>query len=91
MSSFDEWAHFRTEVRLNTITSMTPITSFVKVEDDNMTSAETERVSELLKRRMLVQCRLYEKDLHDAVDSHRAKFDPTAPYVNYDHMCIRFL
>ncbi|KZV06948.1 hypothetical protein F511_45571 [Dorcoceras hygrometricum] len=55
MSEYDEWVHFRTELRLNTINSMTPIKDLDKIEDEFMSWAETELVSELLKRRMLVQ------------------------------------
>ncbi|KZV17688.1 hypothetical protein F511_20637 [Dorcoceras hygrometricum] len=62
-----------------------------KVEDEFLSWAETERMSELLKRRLLVQCRLYEKELQEAVYKHRAEFDTAAPSANYDHMCIRFL
>ncbi|KZV38343.1 hypothetical protein F511_21613 [Dorcoceras hygrometricum] len=91
MSEYDEWARFRTEVRLNKIKWMTPITSLAKIEDEFMPWAETELVSELLKRRMLVQCKLYEMELKKKVDEHRANFDPANPYANYDHMCIRFL
>ncbi|KZV33731.1 hypothetical protein F511_26494 [Dorcoceras hygrometricum] len=54
-------------------------------------STETELVSELLKRRMLVQCKLYEMEMKKKVDERRANFDPAEPSANYDHMCTRFL
>ncbi|KZV46875.1 hypothetical protein F511_21101 [Dorcoceras hygrometricum] len=91
MSSFDEWERFRTEVRINSIKSMTLIDSMAKIEDEFMSWAETKRVSELLQRRLLVQFRLYEKQLQEVVDKHRAEFDKAAQSANYDHMCIRFL
>ncbi|KZV23629.1 hypothetical protein F511_33501 [Dorcoceras hygrometricum] len=50
MSSFDEWARFRTEVRLNSIKSMTLIDSMAKIEDEFMSWAEIEKVPELLQR-----------------------------------------
>ncbi|KZV49104.1 hypothetical protein F511_27809 [Dorcoceras hygrometricum] len=85
MSSFDEWARFQTEVRLNSITSMKLSNSMAKLEDEFLLWAETERVSELMQRWLLVQFRLYEKQLQEAVDSE------SAPYANYDHLCIQFL
>ncbi|KZV31813.1 sporulation-specific protein 15-like [Dorcoceras hygrometricum] len=91
MSSYDEWAWLRNEVRMHTITSMTPISSMAKVEDELMTWAETELVSEFLKRWMFVQCKLYEKELKDKVDEHRDNLDTAEPSANYDHMCIQFL
>ncbi|KZV23506.1 serine/threonine-protein phosphatase 7 long form [Dorcoceras hygrometricum] len=69
---------------------MTPITNFSKIEDEFMSWAETELVFELLKRRMLVQCKLYEKELKEAVDEHRDNFDIITPSTYYDHMCIWF-
>ncbi|KZV22349.1 pentatricopeptide repeat 5 [Dorcoceras hygrometricum] len=42
MTEYDEWALFRTEVRLNTIKSMTPIASMAKIEDEFMPYDETE-------------------------------------------------
>ncbi|KZV30456.1 hypothetical protein F511_23381 [Dorcoceras hygrometricum] len=91
MTLFDEWARFRTEVRLNSITSMTLINNMAKLEDDFMLWAETKKVSELLQCRLLIQYRLYEEQLQEAVDKHRTEIDKDAPSVNYDHMCIRFL
>ncbi|KZV22934.1 zinc finger CCCH domain-containing protein 1 [Dorcoceras hygrometricum] len=91
MAEYDEWAHFRTEVRLNTITSMTPITNLAKIENELMPWAETELVSELLKWRMLVLYKMYEVELKKKVDEHRPNFDPARPSENNDHMCIRFL
>ncbi|KZV22795.1 hypothetical protein F511_24842 [Dorcoceras hygrometricum] len=52
---------------------------------------ETELVSELLERRMLVLYKMYEMELKTKVDEHRANFDPDVHFANYDHMCIRFL
>ncbi|KZV28632.1 hypothetical protein F511_38357 [Dorcoceras hygrometricum] len=43
------------------------------------------------ERWLLVQFKLYEKQLQEAVDKHRAEFDKAALSANYDHMCIRFL
>ncbi|KZV32241.1 hypothetical protein F511_29420 [Dorcoceras hygrometricum] len=91
MSEYDECARFHTEVRLNTINSIMPIIDLAKTEDEIMPWAETEPVSELLKRRILVQCKLYEMELKKKVDEHRANFNPAKPSANYDHMCIWFL
>ncbi|KZV47705.1 Apocytochrome F [Dorcoceras hygrometricum] len=82
-------AHNR--ARPNTIKSITPITNLAKFEDEFLTWVETELVSELLKRLMLVQCKLYEMELKKKVDEHRANFDPAELSANYYHMCIRFL
>ncbi|KZV40561.1 hypothetical protein F511_35330 [Dorcoceras hygrometricum] len=60
MSEYDKWAHFRTEVRLNTVTSMSSIAKLAKIEDQFMFLDETELVSDLLERRMLVLYKLYE-------------------------------
>ncbi|KZV49542.1 hypothetical protein F511_25141 [Dorcoceras hygrometricum] len=46
---------------------MMPITSFAKIEYEFMSWAETERVSELLKRRMLVQYR----ELKEIIKQHQ--------------------
>ncbi|KZV48011.1 hypothetical protein F511_21131 [Dorcoceras hygrometricum] len=82
MSKYDEWECFRIEVRLNTITSMTPITDLDKNEDEFMPWAETKLGSELFKMRMLVQCKLYEselkkkfldRELKELIKKHRAQ------------------
>ncbi|KZV52270.1 hypothetical protein F511_39347 [Dorcoceras hygrometricum] len=91
MSEYDEWARFRSEVRLNTIHSMTPITDLAKVKDEFIPWTETELVFELLKKRMLVQCKLYEMEMKKKADEHRDNFNPATPSANYDHMCIWFL
>ncbi|KZV38515.1 hypothetical protein F511_37634 [Dorcoceras hygrometricum] len=57
-----------------------------KLEDEFLLWAETDRVSELMQRRLLVQFRLYEKQLQEAVDKHRAEFDKAAPSANCYHM-----
>ncbi|KZV14627.1 hypothetical protein F511_41687 [Dorcoceras hygrometricum] len=51
---FDQWKALRTEVRLNITSSMMPIESMAKIEDDLMKWAETDKVSEQLLRRELV-------------------------------------
>ncbi|KZV29048.1 hypothetical protein F511_15139 [Dorcoceras hygrometricum] len=53
MTEYVEWALFRTDVRLNTIMSMTPIASMAKIEDEFMPLAEIDLVSELLERMLL--------------------------------------
>ncbi|KZV40254.1 hypothetical protein F511_19390 [Dorcoceras hygrometricum] len=55
-----------TEVRLNTIRKMTLIGIMAKLEDDSMLWAETEKVSELLQRRLLILYRMYEEKLRGA-------------------------
>ncbi|KZV34249.1 zinc finger CCCH domain-containing protein 13-like [Dorcoceras hygrometricum] len=91
MSSFDEWTCFRTEVRLNSIKSMTLTDNMAKLKDEFMSWAETEKAPKLLQWRLMEQFRLYEKQLQEVVDKHRAEFDKAAPSANYDHMCIHFL
>ncbi|KZV54849.1 hypothetical protein F511_36754 [Dorcoceras hygrometricum] len=91
MAEYDKWAHFRTEVRLNTVTSMTSIAKLAEIEDDFISWAETELVSELMERRMFVLNKLYDMEVNKRVDEHRANFNPAEPSANYDHMCIRFL
>ncbi|KZV28954.1 hypothetical protein F511_07514 [Dorcoceras hygrometricum] len=63
MCEYDKWIHFRTAVRLNTVTSMMPIESLAKIEDQFLFWAETELVSELFERRMLVMYKLPQADL----------------------------
>ncbi|KZV21140.1 hypothetical protein F511_13206 [Dorcoceras hygrometricum] len=86
-----QWTKRTKLVRLNSIESMTLINSMAKLEDDFMLWAKTEKVSGLLQRRLLVQFRLYEEQLHEAVGKNRKEFDKAAPSANYDHMCIQFL
>ncbi|KZV39184.1 hypothetical protein F511_16925 [Dorcoceras hygrometricum] len=54
MSLFGKWAQFRTEVRLNTIRKMMLIGSMAILEDAFRLWVETEKVSELLQRRLPV-------------------------------------
>ncbi|KZV40858.1 hypothetical protein F511_21116 [Dorcoceras hygrometricum] len=91
MSEYDNWVHFRTAVRLNNVMTIIPIESLAKIEDQFLFWAETERVSELFERRMLVLSKLYEMEVHKRVDEHCANFNTAEPSVNYDYMCIRFL
>ncbi|KZV16643.1 U-box domain-containing protein 43-like [Dorcoceras hygrometricum] len=62
-----------------------------KIEDQFMFWAETEWVSKVFERRMLVLYKLYEMEVKKIVDDHRANFNPAEPSVNYDYMCIRFI
>ncbi|KZV44666.1 hypothetical protein F511_39067 [Dorcoceras hygrometricum] len=91
MSDYDEWVHFHTTVRLNTVSPITPIESLSKIEDQFLFWAEIEQVSELFQRRMLVLYKMYEMEIQKRVDEHCANFNPAEPSVNYDYMCIRFL
>ncbi|KZV55155.1 hypothetical protein F511_30345 [Dorcoceras hygrometricum] len=91
MPEYDKLAHFQTEIRLNTVMSMTSIAQLAKIEDQFLLWAEIEFVSDLLDRRMLVLYKIYEMEVRKRVDEHRANFNPVEPSANYDHMCIRFL
>ncbi|KZV18319.1 tankyrase [Dorcoceras hygrometricum] len=62
-----------------------------KLEEYFMSWAETEKVSKLLQRRLLVQYSLYEDQLQESVDKHQTEFEKAAPSSNYDHTCIQFL
>ncbi|KZV36802.1 hypothetical protein F511_09493 [Dorcoceras hygrometricum] len=64
---------------------------FSQVRKSTLFWAETKLVSELFKRRMLVQYKLYEMEVRKRVEEHRENFKPVEPSVNYDYMCIWFL
>ncbi|KZV50788.1 spermine synthase [Dorcoceras hygrometricum] len=74
VTQFDHWKKFRTEVRLNSILSMIPIEELVKIEDDLMIRAETERVSELLLRRDLIRSKMVEEFLQKSMEKHWKPF-----------------
>ncbi|KZV20558.1 splicing factor 3B subunit 1-like [Dorcoceras hygrometricum] len=69
VTKFDEWRLLRTEVRLDTILSMTPIEELTKIEDDMMKRAEIERVYELMMRRELIYLKLVVELLEKSVAS----------------------
>ncbi|KZV49144.1 hypothetical protein F511_42990 [Dorcoceras hygrometricum] len=86
MSDYDKWVHFRTTVRFNTVSTITSIESLAKIEDQFLFWAETEQVSELFERSMLVLYKLYEMEVQKRVDEHRSNFNPVEPSVNYDYI-----
>ncbi|KZV46113.1 hypothetical protein F511_12640 [Dorcoceras hygrometricum] len=88
ITDYDEWMHFRTVVRLKNFSSFEDLT---KIEERFLFWAETEQVSELFEHRLLILYKLYEMELQNRVDEHRANFKPAEPYLMYEYMCIRFL
>ncbi|KZV47017.1 hypothetical protein F511_16404 [Dorcoceras hygrometricum] len=58
---------------------------------DEWVHSHCEQVSELFKRRSLILYKLYELKVQKLVDEHMENFNPAAPSVNYDFMCIQFL
>ncbi|KZV23650.1 hypothetical protein F511_32923 [Dorcoceras hygrometricum] len=62
MADYDEWVHFRTAVRLNTVSSFESLTN---IEDQFLFLVETEQVSELFERGRYLE-------LKEIVEQHRA-------------------
>ncbi|KZV56111.1 hypothetical protein F511_16711 [Dorcoceras hygrometricum] len=70
VTKFDEWKIFQRKVRLNMILSMIPIEELTKIEDDIMTRAETDRVSELMIRRELIHSKMIIEFLEKSMVEH---------------------
>ncbi|KZV40487.1 hypothetical protein F511_23824 [Dorcoceras hygrometricum] len=88
LATFDDWIHFRLEVRLKEISSFELM---VNTEEQLIEWAETENVTELSERRSLIQYKFLELDLEKLYLMHLANFKAGVASVNYDFECIRRL
>ncbi|KZV36756.1 hypothetical protein F511_38466 [Dorcoceras hygrometricum] len=75
MCNYYKWIHFRTAVRLNNVTAITPIEILAKIEDQFLFWAETELVSELFELRISVLYKLYEMETKiDGLETSLVRF-----------------
>ncbi|KZV48562.1 hypothetical protein F511_25685 [Dorcoceras hygrometricum] len=85
---FDEWTHFRREVRLKGISSFDHLS---QIEEQLLEWGETEKISELFERSSLIIYKLYELEVEKLYNEHLANFKLDGPSVNHDYLCIRRL
>ncbi|KZV26374.1 lysosomal alpha-mannosidase [Dorcoceras hygrometricum] len=88
VTKFDQWKLFRTEVRLKTILSMTPVEELTNIEDDMMVRAETEWVFDMLMRHELIRSTMVVELLQKSVEENWKSFDLNKPSANQDLMSI---
>ncbi|KZV35417.1 aspartic protein-like protein 1 [Dorcoceras hygrometricum] len=88
MTIFEEWLHFRKEVRIKDISSFDPL---VTIEEQLLEWGETEEVSDLFERRSLIMYKVLELELEKLYYEHLANFKLDSPSVNHDFLCIRRL
>ncbi|KZV15935.1 hypothetical protein F511_08726 [Dorcoceras hygrometricum] len=88
MTIFEEWLHFRKEVRIKDISSFEP---FVTIEEQFLEWGETEEVSDLFERRSLIMYKVLELELEKLYHEHLANFKLDVPFVNHDFLCTRRL
>ncbi|KZV48096.1 hypothetical protein F511_02709 [Dorcoceras hygrometricum] len=88
MTMFEEWLHFRQEVRLKDISS---VESLVEIEEQLLEWGETEEISDLFEHHSLIMNKLSELELEKLYHEHLARFKLDVPSVNRDFECIRRL
>ncbi|KZV17246.1 hypothetical protein F511_24038 [Dorcoceras hygrometricum] len=88
MADFDGWIHFLTAVKLHDFSFFEDL---IKIKDQFLLLDETEQVEELLQRRSLLMCKLYELEVQKLFDEHLENFKIYVPSVNHDYLFIRFL
>ncbi|KZV27908.1 lipoprotein [Dorcoceras hygrometricum] len=81
MTMFEEWLHFRQELRLRDISS---VESLVKIEEQLLEWGETKDISDLYERHSLIMYKLFEQELEKLYHEHLANFKLDVPSVNHD-------
>ncbi|KZV54008.1 hypothetical protein F511_38267 [Dorcoceras hygrometricum] len=71
ITMFEEWLHFRREVRLRDISSAE---SLVKIEEQLLEWGEKEGISDLFERHSLVMYKIFELELEKLYHEHLANF-----------------
>ncbi|KZV32649.1 hypothetical protein F511_33423 [Dorcoceras hygrometricum] len=85
MNTFDEWVHFRKEVRIKVVSSFEHL---AQIEEQLLVWGKTEQVSELSERRSLIMYKLYELEVQKLYTEHLANFKLDVPSVNHDYLCL---
>ncbi|KZV41207.1 hypothetical protein F511_17166 [Dorcoceras hygrometricum] len=85
---FEEWVHFRLEVRLKDLSSFE---CMINSEEQLLEWAETEDITELSERRSLILYKILETELEQLYLAHLANFKTSVASAHYDFECIRLL
>ncbi|KZV48317.1 hypothetical protein F511_29321 [Dorcoceras hygrometricum] len=85
---FEEWVHFRLEVRLKDLSSFE---SMINSEEQLLEWADTEDITELSELRSLILYKLLETELEQLYLAHLANFKTRVASAHYDFECIRLL
>ncbi|KZV18772.1 hypothetical protein F511_35142 [Dorcoceras hygrometricum] len=85
LTIFEDWVHFRQEVRLKDISSFD---SMVNIEKQLLEWGETEDIAELSERRSLILYKLIELELGKIYLAHLENFKTGVTSVNHDFECI---
>ncbi|KZV30835.1 hypothetical protein F511_36885 [Dorcoceras hygrometricum] len=88
MAIFEEWVHFRPEVRLKDFSCFQ---SMVDIEEQLLEWVETEDITELSERRSLILYKLLEIELEKLYLAHLANFKTNVFSAHRDFECIRRL
>ncbi|KZV30926.1 hypothetical protein F511_28876 [Dorcoceras hygrometricum] len=88
LTIFEDWVHFRQEVRLKDISYFD---SMVKIEEQLLEWGETGDITELSERRSFILYEIFELDLEKIYLAHLANFKTGITSVNHDFECIRRL
>ncbi|KZV55129.1 hypothetical protein F511_27737 [Dorcoceras hygrometricum] len=88
LTIFEDWVHFRQEVRLKDISSFD---SMVNIEEQLLEWGETEDITELSERLSFILYKLFELELENIYLAHLANFKTGVASVNHDFECIHRL
>ncbi|KZV27673.1 hypothetical protein F511_11901 [Dorcoceras hygrometricum] len=88
MKIFDEWFHFRKEVRIKDVLSFDHL---VQIEEQLLAWGETEQVLELIERRSFIMYKFYELEVQELYNEHLANFKLDVPSVKHDYLYIQLL
>ncbi|KZV25033.1 hypothetical protein F511_27957 [Dorcoceras hygrometricum] len=88
LAIFEEWVHFRLEVRLKDFFCFQ---SMIDIEEQQLKWAENEDITELSERRSLILYKLLETELEKLYLAHLANFKTNVVSAHRDFECIRRL
>ncbi|KZV31152.1 hypothetical protein F511_28251 [Dorcoceras hygrometricum] len=86
LAIFDEWVHFRLEVRLKDLSSFE---SMINIEEQLLEWGETTDITALSERRSLSLYKLLETELENLYLAHLANFKAGVESAHHDFECIR--